>query len=210
MIAPHNHQGFFDHDSDVALMQRVREGDSTAFVQLMERHRKYVRWTLSQFVPHHHDIEDLLQDVFLRVFRACGTYQPQAKLTTWLFTIARNVALNSLRKKSRRCEKVLHDDGRYARFDKALAAPSNEIPNQLAERSEVQAVVRVAISQLSPRQQRAVQLAYDQGMSHRAIAGSMDTTPEAVKSLLRRTRCNLRDSLLPYLNDGTLPAGSNA
>lgn len=209
MIAPHDHDGFRQSgaDSDVDLMQRMRDGDDEAFIHLMQRHNKYVRWTLSQFTTHHHDIEDLQQEVFLRVYRACHSYQPQAKLTTWLFTIARNVALNSLRKKSRQCETVLPaDQWRRGKLEKLSTVRERELPESVAARSELKSVVHYAISQLSQRQQTAIQLAYVEGLSHRAIAGSMKTTPEAVKSLLRRTRCGLRDALTGYDSQGTWPA----
>lgn len=183
-------------------MRMVRDGNQDAFVHLMKRHEKYVRWVISQFVPRHHDNEDLLQEVFLRVFRACKSYRPEAKLTTWLFTIARNVSLNSLRKKSSQCERTLPCSNRYkVRLEKISVVRDTDLPEQVAERAEVQSVVREAISQLSPRQQTAVRMAYLQGKSHRAIAGTMNTTPEAIKSLLRRTRCNLREALSPYTAD---------
>ena len=209
MIAANDHHAFRDHESesDVALMTRVRDDDDAAFACLMSRHRKYVNWTLSQLVGNQHDMEDMQQEVFLRVFRARHSYQPQAKFSTWLFTITRNVALNCLRKKSRQHERnlVADDSLRACPLDKMALASENDLPEYIAERLEVRTVVRCAISDLNGRQRTAIEMAYLQGKSHRAIAESMSTTPEAVKSLLRRTRCKLRDSLQPYTNDGHLP-----
>jgi len=206
MIAPNDHNAFqdFDGDSDVALMGRVRDGDDDAFACLMGRHRKYVDWTLSQFVGNQHDLEDMQQEVFLRVFRARQTYRPQAKFSTWLFTITRNVALNRLRKSSRRHERNLAPDDslRAFRLDKLALAPADHAPEAIAKRSETCTIVRNAISDLSLRQRTAIEMAYLRGHSHRAIADSMNTTPEAVKSLLRRTRCKLRDSLQSYYSGG--------
>lgn len=206
MIAPNDHDAFqhFDGESDVALMGRVRDGDDDAFACLMGRHRKYVNWTLSQFVGNQHDLEDMQQEVFLRVFRARQTYKPQAKFSTWLFTITRNVALNCLRKKSRQYERNLAPDDslRACRLDKLAQAPADHAPEAIANRAETCTVVRGAISGLNLRQRTAIELAYLRGASHRAIAGSMNTTPEAVKSLLRRTRCKLRNSLQSYYSGG--------
>lgn len=209
MIAANDDQAFRDHESesDVALMRRVRDGDDLAFACLMSRHRKYVNWTLSQLVGNQHDMEDMQQEVFLRVFRARHSYQPQAKFSTWLFTITRNVALNCLRKKSRQYERNLAADDslRACRLDKMALTAETELPEFIAERVEVRTVVRCAISDLNRRQRTAIEMAYLQEKSHRAIADSMSTTPEAVKSLLRRTRCKLRDSLHPYTSEGRLP-----
>lgn len=208
MIAAIDHHEFFDHESesDVALMERVRDGDDAAFACLMSRHRKYVNWALSQLVGNPHDMEDMLQEVFMRVFRARHSYEPQAKFTTWLFTITRNVALNCLRKKSRHFEKhlVADDSLRAFRLDKLALAAESDWPEFIAERTEVRTVVRYAVSGLNRRQRTAIEMAYLQGKSHRAIANRMNTTPEAVKSLLRRTRCKLRDSLQPYASEGHL------
>jgi RNA polymerase sigma-70 factor (ECF subfamily) len=196
MIVANHHQAFRDHESesDVALMRRVRNGDDVAFACLMSRHRKYVNWTLSQLVGNQHDMEDMQQEVFLRVFRARHSYQPQAKFSTWLFTITRNVALNCLRKKSRQYERNLSADDslRTCRLDKMALTAETDLPEFIAERVEVRTVVRCAISDLNRRQRTAIEMAYLQGKSHRAIADSMSTTPEAVKSLLRRTRCTGR------------------
>jgi RNA polymerase sigma-70 factor (ECF subfamily) len=214
MIAANDHQAFRDHESesDVALMRRVRNGDDVAFACLMSRHRKYVNWTLSQLVGNQHDMEDMQQEVFLRVFRARHSYQPQAKFSTWLFTITRNVALNGLRKKSRQYERNLAADDslRACRLDKMALTAETDLPEFIAERVEVRTVVRCAISDLNRRQRTAIEMAYLQWKSHRAIADSMSTTPEAVKSLLRRTRCKLRDSLHPYTSDGRLPVPAAA
>lgn len=203
MIAPNNHAAFCDweREPDVALMGRIRDGDDGAFACLMNRHRKYVNWMLSQFVGNQHDLEDMQQEVFLRVFRARHTYRPQAKFSTWLFTITRNVALNCLRKRSRRHERNLApDDSIHAcRLDKLAQAPANDAPDSIADRAETRAVVRCAISDLNRRQRTAIELAYIRGESHRAIAATMNTTPEAVKSLLRRSRCKLRDSLESFV-----------
>ena len=209
MIAANNQHAFCDHEgeSDVALMERVRDGDDDAFACLMSRHRKYVNWMLSQLVGNQHDMEDMLQEVFMRVFRARHSYEPHAKFSTWLFTITRNVALNCLRKKSRRYERnlVADDSLRSFRLDRLALAAESDLPEFIAERTEVGTVVRGAVSSLNRRQRTAIEMAYLQGKSHRAIANRMNTTPEAVKSLLRRTRCKLRDSLQPYTSEGHLP-----
>ena len=84
-------------DPDVRLMLRVREGDPEAFAELVDRFQHRLLGILTHLVGRADEAEDLAQEVFLRVYRARADYHPQAKFSTWFFTIANNVALNALR-----------------------------------------------------------------------------------------------------------------
>src|SRR6266513_984644 len=84
-------------DLDAELMLRVKEGDGPSFGVLLDKHRSSVVHFLFRMVQNHSVAEELAQEVFLRVYRSRGTYEPTAKFTTWLFRIATHLALNSLR-----------------------------------------------------------------------------------------------------------------
>src|SRR5712672_4503770 len=84
-------------DYDAELMLRVKEGDGASFGVLLEKHRTSVVHFLYRMIQNHAMAEELAQEVFLRVYRSRGTYEPTAKFTTWLFRIATHLALNSLR-----------------------------------------------------------------------------------------------------------------
>src|ERR1043165_5675880 len=84
-------------DLDAELMLRVRDGDGASFGVLLEKHRSSVVHFLYRMVQNSAVAEELAQEVFLRVYRSRGTYEPTAKFTTWLFRIATHLALNSLR-----------------------------------------------------------------------------------------------------------------
>src|ERR1041385_7875188 len=86
--------GVFALDPDAALMLRAAEGDTDSFELLLHRHRAQVVNNIYRFVRNRAIAEELAQDVFLRVYRSRGKYQPDAKFTTWLFRITTNVALN--------------------------------------------------------------------------------------------------------------------
>ncbi|MDR1053437.1 MAG: sigma-70 family RNA polymerase sigma factor, partial [Planctomycetaceae bacterium] len=92
------------HDPDVRLMLAVQQDDAAAFEELVMRYQGRIHSLLRHAVNDRNIAEDLTQDVFLRVFRARKTYQPDAKFSTWLFTIANNVALNAIRSKIRKPE----------------------------------------------------------------------------------------------------------
>src|SRR5436305_11807174 len=82
---------------DAELMLRVKEGDEASFGVLLDKHRSSVVHFLFRMVQNHAVAEELAQEVFLRVYRSTGTYEPTATFTTWLFRIATHLALNSLR-----------------------------------------------------------------------------------------------------------------
>src|SRR5712672_1965703 len=84
-------------ERDAELMLRVRDGDSVSFGLLLERHRGPVIHFVYRMVLNQAIAEELAQEVFLRVYRSRGTYEPTAKFTTWLFRIATHLALNWIR-----------------------------------------------------------------------------------------------------------------
>jgi RNA polymerase sigma-70 factor (ECF subfamily) len=155
--------------------------------------------------------EDLAQEVFLRVYRARSRYVPGAKFSTWLFTIAGNVASNALRTKARRREVHLaplaSESAPHALEAVALAA-SALMPTRQIDKAELCAAVQQAIHSLNERQRMAVLLAKFEHFSYADIAEVMDMSPQAVKSLLSRARGNLREALEPYLLRGALINGA--
>src|ERR1051326_4271443 len=89
-------------DPEVRLMQRVREDETGAFEELVERYQQRLVGILQHLVGNPEEAEDLAQEVFLRVYRSRKKYHGKAKFSTWLFTIANNLAMNSLRTKQRK------------------------------------------------------------------------------------------------------------
>src|SRR5688572_30789131 len=88
-------------DPDAALMLRVREGDRDAFAQLVEKYKQPVMNLVYRTLPDATEAEDLAQHVFLQVYKSAHRYEVAAKFSTWLFTIARNLCLNEIRRRSR-------------------------------------------------------------------------------------------------------------
>lgn len=202
------------HDPDVQLMLQVRDDDAEAFEELMLRYQARVVTVLEHLVGQRDQAEDLAQDVFLRIYRARKSYVPGAKFSTWLFTIANNVASNARRNRARRKE-VRWDaspmDSRATPAVEQLAvAASGQMPARRLDKEEMRDIVRVAIWGLNERQRMAVLLSKFEDMSYEDIAATMDLTPQAVKSLLFRARENLRQILEPYLAEGTPPGTSES
>ncbi|NOY41412.1 MAG: sigma-70 family RNA polymerase sigma factor [Planctomycetes bacterium] len=184
-------------------MLLVRDDDAAAFEDLMNRYQNRVVSLMVHLVGHRDMAEDLAQEVFLRVYRARGRYVPGAKFSTWLYTIAHNVASNALRGLSRRREVNLvnRESGEFTGnpMDAKALAASGLMPTRQLDKAELQDVVKLAIAALNERQRIAVLLNKFEHLSYEEIAEVMQLSPSAVKSLLSRARSNLRDVLDPYL-----------
>lgn len=192
-------------DPDVRLMLQVRDDDATAFEELMLRYQNRLVSLLAHMVGRPDMAEDLAQDVFLRVYRARKDYVPGAKFSTWLYTIAGNVASNALRSLARRREVNLasqsNDTGAHS-LENAAVAASGLMPTRQADKAELREAVQHAIEALNERQRMAVLLAKFEHLSYAEIAEIMDMSPEAIKSLLSRARGKLREVIEPYLQRG--------
>lgn len=196
-------------DPDVRLMMQVRDDNAAAFEELVLRYQGRLITVLQNLVKDRDRAEELAQDVFLRVYRARRSYLPDAKFSTWLFTIAHNVGSNALRSLARRHE--VNVTARYGGkpggepLDDLATAPSGLMPARQLDKAELTEVVRAAVDSLSERQRMAILLAKFEHMSYADIAATMGLSVKAVKSLLSRARENLRGILEPYLQEGIRP-----
>jgi RNA polymerase sigma-70 factor (ECF subfamily) len=197
-------------DPDVRLMLRVRDDDATAFEQLVSRYQSRLITIMHHLMGSRDQAEDLAQEVFLRLFRARKRYQPEARFSTFLFTIAHNVASNARRTLARRKEVQVRNRESPSRSVQTLEElaqdASSLMPTRQLDKAEAAEIVNLAMESLNERQRLAVLLCKFEGMSYADIAETMDLTPQAIKSLLARARGNLRDVLQPYLHEGRRPA----
>lgn len=198
-------------DPDVRLMLQVRDGNAAAFESLVEKYQARLVGILGHMTSNRDHAEDLAQEVFMRIYRSRETYVPGAKFSTWMFTIAHNVASNAIRKKSRRKEVNLTNSpsGRIPvqPLDRMAKEKSGLMPARQVDRKEIAVIVQQAIDNLNERQKMALLLSKFEGMSYIEISQTMGLTTQAVKSLLSRARNNLRETLEPYLQTGQLPSG---
>ncbi len=197
-----------DDDPDADLMLRFRAGDEDAFAELVRRFQGRVVSLAARYVGSAADAEDVAQEVFLRIHRARSTYEPTARLTTWVHRITVNTSLNALRRRRVRRNVSAEMPGRDAgsgeppEFADADAAR----PDEESLKVELAQVLRRIVDALPERQRTALLLNKYQGLSYEDTAAAMELSLPAVKSLLTRARVNVRDALLPYLESGTPPA----
>ena len=188
---------------DVQLMLDVKAGDEASFELLLHRYRTPLVNFLYRMVRSREQAEDLAQEVFLRVYRAREDYVPSAKFTTWLFRIATNLALNSVR------------DTRYHKLEVSIDAPITDaedgdertldipekhpnIEQHLVEDAG-RKMIRRAIDKLPEKQRAAVLLHKYQGLDYAEIAKILACSESALKSLLFRAYESLRVELAPLV-----------
>jgi RNA polymerase sigma-70 factor (ECF subfamily) len=190
-------------DPDVRTMLRVRADEPGAFEELVGQFQQRLVAVMHHLVGSADEAEDLAQEVFLRVYRARKKYHPRCKFSTWLFTIANNLALNHLRARRRRPLVPLppQESGPLgARPAEQLAPDRGTGPVQKVQKQELAAVIRQALEGLNERQRVAVVLNKYEDMGYAEIAEVMGLTVQGVKSLLSRARENLRAALDGYIN----------
>ncbi len=186
-----------DDAEDVRLMQLVAGGDTTAFEQLVERHQTLVAGTVARMLGSNSDVEDIAQQVFIRVWKSAGRYVARAKFTTWLLKITRNLVFNEMRRAKRHPHlPVQIEPGAEEMPLKDEAMPT---PDATLLQAELQAEIEKAIVLLPDTQRMALILRRYEELSYEEIADVLDLSVPAVKSLLFRARTELRDRLKDYL-----------
>jgi RNA polymerase sigma-70 factor, ECF subfamily len=189
-------------DPDAALMLRVRQGDRDAFESIVEKYKQPVMNLVYRTLPDATEAEDLAQHVFLQVYKSAHRYTVTAKFSTWIFTIARNLCLNEIRRRSRHPAESMDregDEDHPARQieDGAVFSP----PDALLQR-ELEQKIDAAVNALPEKQRTALLLCRREDFSYEDIAEVLDCSVSATKSLIHRARETLKEMLKPYLKTG--------
>jgi len=185
------------NDRDVGLMLRVREGDNEAFELLVELHQSAVIGTVAKMLGGASEAEDIAQQVFIRIWKSAKRYQPQAKFTTWMFTITRNLVFNETRR--RRRKPTVSVEEREEESHQQVEDVHSTTPDQDVLHSELERAVDDAIQALPDKQRLAVVLRRYEEMPYEEIGRVLSMSVPAVKSLLFRARTQLKESLEKYL-----------
>jgi RNA polymerase sigma-70 factor, ECF subfamily len=191
-------------DPDAALMLRVKEGDTSAFTELVEKYKQPVMNLVYRTVHDATEAEDLAQNVFVQVYKSAPRYQSTAKFSTWLFTIARNLCLNEIRRRTRHPAESLdaphpdQEDQPLHQFEdkKTASPPESMLQGELARKIEE------ALADLPENQRSAVLLCRQEDLSYEEIAEILGCTVSATKSLIHRGREALKERLKTYLRTG--------
>jgi RNA polymerase sigma-70 factor (ECF subfamily) len=189
---------------DKALMVLIAGGDEEALRDLIEKHQGAVYGTIAKMLGDPVEAQDLAQQVFVRVYRAAGSYRATAQFKTWMFTIVRNLVFNEHRRRSRATFVSLHppenesgQSGGQSGVD--LPDLANKTPGENVLQQEMLRKIDEAIIALPEQQRLAIVLRRYDEFSYEEIAEILKTSVPATKSLLFRARETLRVALQDYL-----------
>ena len=191
-------------DPDAALMLLAKDGDIRAFEQLVEKYKQPIVSLMFRMLHDLSEAEDLAQTVFVRVYQSASRYEVSAKFSTWIFTIARHVCLNEIRRRSRHpaqsIESTLPDSDEPA--TRQFEDHKTFTPPQAFLQNELEAKIQEALDQLPEKQRLAVLLCRQDDLSYEEIARVLGLSLSATKSLIHRARETLKLRLKPYLQTG--------
>lgn len=186
---------------DQADMARLAAGHDAALNDLMERHAPPVFRFLCRMLANEDDANDLAQETFARVFQARAKFRATERFSTWLYTIAANLARNQIRWRTRHPNVSLD-----AETSGSTAAPLADVlpaagatPNEQVQTAERIAAVQTAVGKLPEDLREAIVLCEWEEKSVAEAAAILDATPKAVESRLYRARQQLREQLKAWL-----------
>ena len=193
----------FDHSNETELVKRVQNGDTEAFNPLILKYEKKIYNLIYQRVRDRETARDLCQEVFLKAWRAIPNFKNQSIFYTWIYKIAVNCTIDYIRKRNKQfvyvCEELPENP------DDVLPILQMQLsPCQILEMEELGHVIRKTVHQLPPKQQRVFRLYYFHDLPIKDIAVRINKTESTIKAHLHQARRNLRNMLLPYLQNEPL------
>ena len=171
-------------DPDAALMPRIAEGDASAYRLLVDRHTDRLLAFAERLVGDRATAEDVVQDSYLSVWRTAGRWTPRAKVRTWLYRIARNAALDRLRRRKPTVDP-----------DAVTLIDPGALPDRMVASGDIAQAVRSALDSLPERQRAAIVMVHYEGLSGADASAALEVSVDALESLLARGRRALRAAL---------------
>ncbi len=189
---------------DAELVEQAKQGKMAAFELLVNRYQQKVANVIAKFIKDRHEIQDVAQEVFIKVFRALPNFRGDSSFYTWIYRIAVNTSKNHLVAKSRRIQNT------QVEFEDAESFVSNEdhrnldTPDAVYSRGELEQTMSKAIAQLPDDLKTAIVLREVEGLSYDEIAEKMDCPIGTVRSRIFRARDAIDQALRPLLEDESL------
>jgi RNA polymerase sigma-70 factor (ECF subfamily) len=172
-------------DEDRDLVARTQAGDATAFDELVVKYTPRLYGLIYNMTSNHEDTNDLLQDVFSKAYKAIRGFRGRSSFYTWIHSIAVNMTLNFLKKRSRRFHLSLDDVDASIQNDKEfLEATATNSPVREADLSELQRRLNEAMMKLSDEHRAVVTMFHIQGMPHAEISKILRVSEGTVRSRL--------------------------
>ena len=185
---------------DHELMQEYADGNQQAIEMIFERYKSKILNFCVRILGNRADAEDVTGDVFLKLFANKYTYDPRAKFSTWLFTIARNDCISRIRKR-KNLVSIWFGNKNSEQADQWDIPDESHMPDHTAKQKETQTFVRRAIQQLPLEQREAIVLREYHKMNYEDISKVLNCSLEKVKVLIFRGREKLRVELASFVKE---------
>jgi RNA polymerase sigma-70 factor (ECF subfamily) len=186
--------------SDLLLVRQARRGDVGAYDDLVRRYQERIYATVYHMTSNHEDANDLVQETFIKAYRALKTFKGDSSFYTWVYRIAVNKTINFLKQRKNRLHMSLNDMDHKTENDPDLVAlVSEKTPRRDLNLAELQDKLNEAMLKLSEHHRMVVTLHDIQGLSHEEIANIMDCNVGTVRSRLFYARQQLQAYLSDYL-----------
>ncbi len=186
-------------DAEQKLIQDLQAGSEQAFSSLMDSYQNKALSTCLGFIPNRQDAEDVVQEVFVEVFRSIGNFKGESKLSSWIYRIVVNKSLETIRYKKRKKRKAFFQSliGMDEKID-TLGGQDFDHPGVLMENKERTQVLYSKIEILPENQRIVFTLCKLDDLSYKEAADVMKTSVSSVESLMFRAKKNLQKSLEDY------------
>ena len=195
--------GMTEREKDIKLVRRVQGGDKAAFELLFSKYQRRVSRLVSRFVRSEHEVEDVVQESFIKAYRAMGSFRGDSAFYTWLYRIAVNTAKNYLVSASKRpmslsqFEKDDEDSFEEDRFINESSTPESELITK-----EIAETVNRTMAELPSDLREAIMLRELEGLSYEDIAEAMSCPIGTVRSRIFRAREAISQKIKPMLDVG--------
>ncbi|MBD3183999.1 sigma-70 family RNA polymerase sigma factor [Candidatus Poribacteria bacterium] len=188
-----------EEENDEVLVNRVKEGDLSAFDTLMKKYSKSIYYLALRMTKSHEDAEDISQEVFAKVFKALPTWKPRASFYTWLRTIAVNLCIDYHRTKVRHKTQLIENKDGVAVVD--ITSDPADSPLRSTEAEELKQKILKAAEKLSSRQREAFMLVTYGGLSLKEASEIMGCAVGTIKAHLNRATAKMRDFLKDVVDE---------
>ena len=190
--------------SDSEIIQRVKQGDDTAFRLIIERYQQSIYQLSMRMVIDAFEAEDLTQVVFLQVYKNLDKFRTSGSFKAWIFTIARNTCLNEIRRRQRKQAFSLEqlsnetENGSYQ-----ISDPKTENAKQIVLQDELVDILNKLLFEVPEKQRTALLLFQQERLTYEEISKVLGFSVGATKSLIFRAREHLKVRIKPYLSEGS-------
>jgi RNA polymerase sigma factor (sigma-70 family) len=180
--------------SDYELVKKCLEGNQDSFAELVSRYKKLIYSVVFNLIPDKQDVNDISQEVFIRIYKSLHSYNPEYKFSTWSVKIATNLCIDALRKKK----------NNSVSMEEVEELSSSGTPEEQYLNKERSEKIRQAVEQLPEKYRIPIVLFHQNGMSYEEIMKILDEPMSIVKNRLYRARLMLREKLLPFRKEDIL------